>query len=64
MNQNWAQISYSSPYQAHLKKQTFDWVKKEWNKVKLQEAIFQKSQKLLASRARSSARTIASTAVT
>ena len=42
----------------------FHRVKKEKNKVKLQEVIFQKSQKLLASQAWSPAQTIASTAVT
>ena len=47
-------ISYNSPYQAHLKTIKFAWVKNEQNKVKSQEVIFQKSQKLLASRARSS----------
>ena len=44
----------------HISKiQTFAWVKKEYNKVKMQEVIFEKSQKLLSSQARSSARTIA-----
>ena len=28
MNHNWAQISYSTPYQKHLKKQTLDWVRR------------------------------------
>ena len=44
MNHNWAQISKSTPYQAHLKKQTFHRVKKEKIKMKLQEVIFQKSE--------------------
>ena len=48
MNHNWAQISYCTPYQAHLKNQTFDWVEREQNKVKSQEVSCQKSQKLLA----------------
>ena len=60
INHYCSQISYTTSYQAHPKKQTFVWVKEEQNKVKLQEIIFQKSQKLLASRAR----TIASTAIT
>ena len=64
MNHNWTQISYSTPYQAHLKNQMFDWVKRERHKVISQEVIFQNSQKLLASRARGSTRTIASAAVT
>ena len=42
----------------------FDLVKREQNKVKSQDVIFQKSQKLLASQAWSSARTIASATVT
>ena len=29
INHNWAQISYSTSYQAHIKNQMFDWVKKE-----------------------------------
>ena len=29
MNHNWPQISSDTPYQAHLKKNTFAWVKKE-----------------------------------
>ena len=39
------------------KKKNWAWVKKEWNKVKSQEVIYQKSQKLLTSRAWSSVRT-------
>ena len=53
VNHDWAYISYNTPCQAHLKIM-FVWIKKEWNKVKSQEVIFQKSQKLLASRTRSS----------
>ena len=48
----WTQINYSIPYQAHLKKQTVCFSQKE---VKWGEITFQKSHKLLVSRARSSA---------
>ena len=34
MTHNWAQISYSTPYQSYLKQQTFAWVK---NGVKCSE---------------------------
>ena len=60
MNHIWTQISYCTPYQARLNKQMFAQVKKEENAVKLQEATFQISQKLLASQARTSALTKAS----
>ena len=42
------QISYNSPYEAHLKNQRNAFVKKEKNVVKSQRVIFLKSQKLLA----------------
>ena len=61
MTHNWAQISYNTPYQAHLRKQTFARVKMEENAVKSQEVSFQKSQKRLVSRAWGSARTKART---
>ena len=66
MNHTLTQFSYSSStsYQAHLKKKMFAWVKKEWNGVKSQDVTFQKSQKLLVSRPRSSAQTKASIVVT
>ena len=72
MNYNWAQISYSTAYQAHLKKTNVclsqKGVKKKKEKkkkeVKSQEVIFPKSQKLLISQARRSAWIIASTVVT
>ena len=64
INHIWTQFSYNStPYQAHLKKQKkVVWLSQ--NGVKSQEVTFQKSQKLLVSRPRSSARTKASTVVT
>ena len=62
MNHIWTQIHYSYPYQAHLKKHRFAWVKKEKNVVKSQEVIFTKSLKLLASRAGSLPQTKTSTA--
>ena len=41
MNNAWIQISYNTPYWAHLKKsQRFAWVKNEKNAVKLHEVIF------------------------
>ena len=53
MTHNWAQISSTTPYQAHLQKTNICLSKKkskmEWN----HEVIFEKSQKLLASRTRS-----------
>ena len=51
------QISYSYSYWAHLKKQRFAWVKKEKNVMKSQEVSFEKSQKLLTSRAGNSPQT-------
>ena len=60
----WAQISVVRLTEHISKNKMFACVKKELNAVKLQEVIFQKSQILLASRARSSAQTKASTAVT
>ena len=63
MNHIGTQFSYSTPYQAHLKKQTFGWVKKkEENGVISQEIAFKKSQKLFVSWLRSLARTKASAA--
>ena len=47
INYIWTQISYCSPYEAHLKKSRIAFVKKEKNAVKSQKVIFQKSQKLL-----------------
>ena len=48
----------------YLKKQKFTSIKEEINAVKSQEVNFQKSQKLLASRAGSSKQTKAGTAFT
>ena len=48
LNHTRTQISYSSPYEAHLKNQRVAFVKKEKNSVKLQKVVFQKSHKLLA----------------
>ena len=60
---NWAHISYNTSYQAHLKKNVCS-SKNGVNCSESQEVSFQKSQKWLASRARSLARTKASMAVT
>ena len=50
MNHNWAQISKNTPYQAHKKKLCLlESKKNKIYKVKSQEVMFQKSQKLLAS---------------
>ena len=48
INHIWTQISYSFPYEAHLKNQRVAFVKKEKNLMKSQKVSFQKSQKLLA----------------
>ena len=61
INHVWTQISYSTPYSAHIRKQRFLlFFCQRGEKVKSQEVIFQKSQKLLASRAWSSHQTKAS----
>ena len=60
MDHNWVQISSSIPYHAHLKKKK---VCLSWKGVKLQEVIFQRSQKLLNSQARSLAQAKTCTAV-
>ena len=47
INHIWTLISYSTPYETHLKYQRVAFVKKDKNVVKLQKVICQKSQKLL-----------------
>ena len=48
MNHIWTQISWITPYEAHLKNRRDAFVKKEKNEGKSQKVSFQKSQKLLA----------------
>ena len=43
----WTLISYSSPYEAHLKNEKVAFVKKDKSVVKSQKVIFQRPQKLL-----------------
>ena len=58
------QISFNTPYQAHLKTQRFAGVKKEKNVVKSQDVSFPKSQELFASRAQRLPQTKAGAVVT